>query len=421
MEHSRIVRNVRLGIRSLMVHKLRSGLTVLGMVFGVGSVIAMLSVGEGASREAMEQIRKLGSNNIIITAMKPIEDDSATVQRVPMSIYGLLYADENRIRRTIPSVSRTVPIKLVRKNGRLGERSMELRVVGTNPDWFDLVRREVIAGRVLTWRDMERRGDVCVLTEHGARRLLATEDTLGKSIRIGSDYYEVIGIIRSETASGDIQTPDQEVDAYVPLNVARERYGDMVVRRTAGSQERELVELNQIIVEARSLEQVQPAAAAIEAMLLCFHKKVDYRIHVPLALLRQAEATKRTFNIVLGSIAGISLLVGGIGIMNIMLATVTERTREIGIRRAIGAKRRQIIGQFLIETTVLSTIGGLVGIGIGVSIPWFVTVFAGMPTVVTPWSILLSLGISVGVGMIFGLYPAMRAAQLDPIEALRHE
>ena len=421
MQHSRIIRNVRLGIRSLMVHKLRSGLTVLGMVFGVGSVIAMLSVGEGASREAMEQIRKLGSNNIIITAMKPIEDDSATVQRVRMSVYGLLYADEKRIRQTVSSVSRTVPIKLIRKNGRLGERSMELRVVGTTPDWFDLVRREVVAGRVLAWRDMDRRANVCVLTEHGARRLLATEDTLGKSIRIGNDYYEVIGIIRSETASGGIRTPDQEVDAYVALNVARERYGDMVVRRTAGSQEREWVELNQIIVEAGSIEQVQPAAAAIEAMLLRFHKKVDYRIRVPLALLRQAEATKRTFNIVLGSIAGISLLVGGIGIMNIMLATVTERTREIGIRRAIGAKRRQIIGQFLIETTVLSTIGGLVGIGIGVFIPWLVTVFAGMPTVVTPWSILLSLGISVGVGMIFGLYPAMRAAQLDPIEALRHE
>ena len=421
MQHSRIVRNIRLGVRSLMVHKLRSGLTVLGMVFGVGSVIAMLSVGEGASREAMEQIRKLGSNNIIITAMKPIEDDSATVQRARMSIYGLLYADEERIRETIPSVGRTVPIKLVRKSGRLGERSLDLRVVGTNPDWFDLVRREVLAGRVLSWQDVARRGDVCVLTEHGARRLLATEETLGKSIRIGGDYYEVIGIIRSETASGGIQTPDQEVDAYVPLDVARERYGDMVVRRTAGSQEREQVELNQIIVEARSIEQVEAAAAAIEVMLRRFHKKADYRISVPLALLRQAEATKRTFNIVLGSIAGISLLVGGIGIMNIMLATVTERTREIGIRRAIGAKRRQIVGQFLIETTVLSTIGGLVGIGIGVTIPWLVTAFAGMPTVVTPWSILLSLGISVGVGMIFGLYPAMRAAQLDPIEALRHE
>ena len=156
-------------------------------------------------------------------------------------------------------------------------------------------------------------------------------------------------------------------------------------------------------------------------MLERFHKKVDYRMSVPLALLRQAEATKRTFNIVLGSIASISLVVGGIGIMNIMLASVTERTREIGVRRAIGAKRRQIVGQFLVETIVLSTTGGLIGIGIGLFIPWLVTYLAGMPTVVTFWSIALSLGISVGVGIVFGLYPAVRAAKLDPIVALRHE
>jgi putative ABC transport system permease protein len=156
-------------------------------------------------------------------------------------------------------------------------------------------------------------------------------------------------------------------------------------------------------------------------MLQRFHKKTDYRLSIPLALLRQAEATKRTFNIVLGSIAGISLLVGGIGIMNIMLASVTERTREIGIRRAIGAKRGQIIGQFLIETVVLSTVGGLIGVAVGLFIPWLVTHFAGMPTVVTPYSIVLSVGISMGVGIIFGLYPAVRAANLDPIVALRHE
>ncbi|MGM0682146.1 MAG: ABC transporter permease, partial [Thermodesulfobacteriota bacterium] len=165
----------------------------------------------------------------------------------------------------------------------------------------------------------------------------------------------------------------------------------------------------------------ESTAMAIEAMLNRFHKKKDYQISVPLALLRQAEATKRTFNIVLGSIAGISLLVGGIGIMNIMLASVTERTREIGIRRAIGAKRRQIIRQFLIETVVLSTTGGILGIAIGLFIPWMITFTVGMPTVVTPVSLILALGISMTVGIIFGLYPAVRAARLDPIIALRHE
>ncbi|MCA9438184.1 MAG: FtsX-like permease family protein, partial [Candidatus Omnitrophica bacterium] len=201
----------------------------------------------------------------------------------------------------------------------------------------------------------------------------------------------------------------------------RERYGDTFTKRTSGSRIFELVELHQMIIEVQSIDEVENVSKGVEAMLARFHKKKDYRISVPLALLRQAEATKRTFNIVLGSIAAISLLVGGIGIMNIMLASVTERTREIGIRRAIGARKRQIVSQFLIETVVLSTIGGFIGIAIGLAIPWSITFFAGMPTVVTPFSLVLSLGISMGVGMLFGIYPAMRAAALDPIVALRHE
>jgi putative ABC transport system permease protein len=176
-----------------------------------------------------------------------------------------------------------------------------------------------------------------------------------------------------------------------------------------------------LIVQVRSNEEVEATWAGIQTMLERFHRRLDYRIDVPLALLRQAEATKRNFNIVLGSIAGISLLVGGIGIMNIMLASVTERTREIGVRRAIGAKRRQIVTQFLIETVVLSTLGGFVGIAIGVAIPKLVTQFSGMPTIVTAYSLVLSVGISMAVGLLFGLYPAVRAANLDPIEALRHE
>jgi putative ABC transport system permease protein len=421
MRHSRVVRNIRLAIKNLLLHMLRSLLTVLGVVFGVGSVIAMLAVGEGASREALDQIRKLGSTNIILRATKPVEDEQASVQRVHMSIYGLLYEDERRIRETMPAVRRTVAVKRIRKEGRLGERSLELRLMGTTHDWFDLVKRKVLAGRVLSRRDLARRSSVCVLTEHGARRLLATEHTIGQQIRVSGNYYEVIGIVQSEQSGGSIQTPDQHVDAYIPLDLAREQYGDMVVRRTAGSRERELVELHMILVQVRSTDEVRSTAKAIEAMLKRFHGKEDYQLSVPLALLRQAEATKRTFNIVLGSIAGISLLVGGIGIMNIMLASVTERTREIGIRRAIGAKRRQIVSQFLIETVVLSTVGGLIGTALGVVIPALITYFAGMPTVVPTYGILLSLGISVGVGVVFGLYPAVRAASLDPIVALRHE
>ena len=422
MQRSKIVRNILLGIENLLLHKLRTFLTMLGVVFGVGSVVAMLSVGEGASKEAMDQIKKIGSNNIIVNSMKSVEDSSSTAIHSHLSIYGLTYNDQLRIEDTFTKIKQTVPVKLVRKEARLGERPLELRVVGTLPAWFQILRRDIIAGRVLTRADMDNLASVVVLTEFGARKLLAAENTIGQQLRIGGSYYEIIGIVKSEGGmAGDIQMPDEQVDAYIPLNVAQKRYGDITTMRTAGGNMREQVELHQLLVEVEFIDDVESVAKGIQEMLRRSHKKEDYRVSVPLALLRQAEATKRTFNIVLGSIAAISLLVGGIGIMNIMLASVTERTREIGVRRAIGAKRRQIISQFLIETIVLSTVGGLMGIGLGMFIPWMITYFAGMLTIVTLKSIVLSVGISITIGIIFGLYPAVRAANVDPIVALRHE
>ncbi len=422
MRQTNLIRNIWLGVENLLLHKLRSFLTMLGVVFGVGSVVAMLSVGEGASAEALEQIRKLGSNNIIISSVKPAEDEQASTTRTYMSIYGLTYPDLDRIGSSFASISEVAPVKLMRKEARLGDKAMELRVVGTTPAWFDLVPREVLAGRVILPSDRERHAPVAVLTEFGARKILATQHTIGQTIRIGGDAFEIIGIVRNETSQGEsMQIPDQNVDIYIPIEVARRYFGDMIVRRSAGSFLREKVELHQIIVQVDSADRVEATAAGIESMLARFHRKKDYGMSVPLALLKQAEATKRTFNIVLGSIAGISLLVGGIGIMNIMLASVTERTREIGIRRAVGAKRRQIIGQFLIETVVLSTFGGLIGLGVGVLIPFLITYFSGMVTVVTWNGILLPLVISMAIGILFGLYPAMNAAKVDPIVALRHE
>ncbi len=395
---------------------------MLGVVFGVGSVVAMLSVGEGASQEAVAQISRLGNKNVIISSIKPAEEQATNTMRASMSVYGLTYEDHRRISESLENIRQTAPVKVIRKDCRLHEHSMELRVVGTTAAWFDLVRREVLAGRLLMKADEEERAPVVILTEFGARKLLATESTIGQTVRIGGNEFEIIGIIKSEGGqAGNIQVPDQETDAYISLEVARRYYGDIFARMTSGSFERERVELHQIIVQVDETKHVEAAAAGIESMLALFHNKKDYVVSVPLALLKQTEATKRTFNIVLGSIAGISLLVGGIGIMNIMLASVTERTREIGIRRAIGAKRRQIIYQFLIETVVLSTFGGLIGLGLGVLIPLLITHFSGMPTVVTANGIFLPLGISMAIGIVFGLYPAMHAAQVDPIIALRHE
>jgi putative ABC transport system permease protein len=422
MRQTRIGRNIWLGIENLLLHKLRSFLTMLGVVFGVGSVVAMLSVGEGASKEALEQIRKLGSNNIIISSMKSAEEEATSTTHSHMSIYGLTYEDYRRLAQSFEDVQQTAPVKLMRRDSRLYDRVIELRVVGTTPEWFELVPREVLAGRVLLKSDQEKYAPVAVLTEFGARKILATESTIGQTVRMGNGQFEVIGIVRSESGqAGNIQIPDQDVDAYIPIEVARRYFGDIFTKRTSSGEEREKIELHQMIVQVDEPKKVEAVAAGIERMLEQFHKKKDYVVSVPLALLKQAEAMKRRFNIVLGSIAGISLLVGGIGIMNIMLASVTERTREIGIRRAIGAKRRQIVYQFLIETVVLSTMGGIIGLGVGALIPFLITYFSGMVTMMTVKGILVPLLISMTIGILFGLYPAVHAAQVDPIVALRHE
>jgi putative ABC transport system permease protein len=396
---------------------------MLGMVFGVGSVIAMLAVGEGASQQALDAIKRLGSQNILLSSEKPSDDSGAggSSKHSKLVMYGLLYDDEQRIRETIPNVVLTVPARMVRRNTRFADRQLELRVVETEPSWFDVVERPVLAGRVLKRNDLYAVANVCVLTEMGVRRLLAAEEVVGQMIRIGSGSFEVVGIVKNEDG-GSVRAPDSEADVYIPLSTGKKMFGDTSIRYTPdGHTEGERIELGQIIVRMSSTEDVEAGSKAIESMLARFHKHKDYKIDVPLTLLREAERTKKTFNIVLGAIAGISLLVGGIGIMNIMLASVTERTKEIGIRRAIGARKSRIMVQFLINTCVLSIGGGLVGLLLGVTIPMLITMTTDMPTVVEPYSLFLAFGISAGIGIVFGLYPAMRAASLDPIEALRHE
>jgi putative ABC transport system permease protein len=236
MRQTRFVRNVLLGIENLLLHKLRSFLTMLGVVFGVGSVVAMLSVGEGASKEALAQIRKLGSNNIIISSIKSVEDDAATTQHSHMSIYGLTYEDQHRIAESFSHIDQTAPVKVMRKEARLQERSIELRIVGTTEQWFDLVPRQILAGRVLLASDLEKKLPVAVLTEFGARKILATQNTVGEKIRIGSDYFEVVGIVRSEGGqAGNIQMPDEEVDVYIPMSVGRAYFGDIHTQSAASN------------------------------------------------------------------------------------------------------------------------------------------------------------------------------------------
>ena len=418
----RLLQIVRLGLKSLMLHKLRSALTALGIVFGVCSVIAMLSIGEGASQEAQETIRLLGTNNIIVRSVKPPEETAANTARSSVNQYGLTYRDMGLIAETIPSVEMVAPMRDLRGDVRYLSKRFDARIIGTVPDYPRLIGWPLAAGRFISAVDEKFAANVCVLCGKVARELFGYLEPLGKDVKIGGDYYRVVGLMapRGGAEGGSVEA-DLDRDVYIPFNAARKRFGEVTVKVRSGSYEFEKVEVHQANVHVRDVEEVLSAAQAVKAILMKTHKKSDYEMTVPLELLRQAEHTKRIFNIVLGSIAGISLLVGGIGIMNIMLATITERTREIGIRRALGAKKRDITLQFLVETIVLSGFGGILGIGLGIMIPDLVTRFSDMQTVVTVHSLVLAFGVSGATGVLFGLYPAWRAANMDPIEALRHE
>ena len=423
-----LIRVVHLGIKSLMLHKMRSALTMLGIIFGVCSVIAMLAIGEGASFEAQEAIRKLGSRNIIIRSVQPPQGQSTSEsKRTYTATYGLKLADVAHLTNTVPSITQTLAKRRYRVKARHGRMEVPCTVWGTQPHHRDMSQLDIVQGQFFTAEHAQARRSVCVITESLARALFPAENPIGGLVNVNNkDVFEVTGIVRetgtaaSRSPGGD--EPGEALDAniYVPLTTAHSRLGILFTERNSGGYTRERVELHELVAEIDATENVAATKASIAAALKRSHPKRDYEIIVPLELLRQAEQTKRIFNIVLGSIAGISLIVGGIGIMNIMLATVTERTREIGVRRALGASRTNIIVQFLMETLSLCLVGGLIGVAAGWLFAYAREFVTGDSTIVTIPSIIMAFGLSVFIGVKFGLYPALRAAYLDPIEALRH-
>ena len=443
-----IVRTMQLALKSLLLHKLRSGLTMLGIVFGVFSVIAMLAIGRGASQQAQDQVLQLGATNILVRNIKPPQDSASGSGSSMVLSYGLLYQDLKLLSRTLPTAEHIVPIREVTKPVRNGYRELNGRVVGCTPRYADMNHLELDDGRFLANQDLEQKINVAVLAAEVADKLFGFEDPVGKAIRIQERFYTVVGVMQPREATaaigGSIAAMEYSSDIYIPLPTMRARMGDMNSIRTTGSFSSEIVELSQITVKVRSPEDVIPTAEVIRESLSLNHKDPQhYSVVVPYELLKQAKQLRDIFNVVLGSIAAISLLVGGIGIMNIMLATVTERTREIGIRRALGARQRDITLQFLTETVVLSGTGGLIGIALGlltspvfsliqffssrfifegnVMESEFGRIFAEMRPEPVPASLPIAFFIAVGIGIVFGIYPARSAAQLDPIEALRHE
>lgn len=425
----RVSQITRLGVKSIFSHGLRSMLTVLGIVIGVAAVIAMLAVSEGASFEAQQQFRDLGASNILVKSVKPVEveENSRRGFGPPQAIvYGLTHADIQTIRDTIPGVNNVISSRIVKKNVWNLGNNMNADVVGTAVDYPTSRNYGLRDGRFFSDSEMRDHENVVVLSQEAADVLFPIENPLGQSVRIDSDYYDVVGIMESEGFSNLGQNQagasnSAPARVFIPLTSSRSRFGETTTRQTAGGMESETVELHEAVIQVEDQESVIAIGEVIEQILQRRHRDIDYTIEIPLALLRQAEESALRDQIVAGAIAGISLLVGGIGIMNIMLASVTERTREIGIRRALGARKADIITQFLVEAVILSAVGGLIGVVLGITIPFFISAFWGMTTIVTPVAPILAFSISAMIGVIFGIYPSMRAADMDPVEALRHE
>ncbi|MBK9290030.1 MAG: ABC transporter permease [Bacteroidetes bacterium] len=439
---------LREALQAVFANKARSILTALGIIFGVAAVIAMLAIGRGARQEILDQMKVVGVNNIVIKSKTerkgPSNEESGKQERKPFSP-GLTLLDAQAIRQVVPGVQRVSPEVSYETMLISQGNSMPARLTGVTPDYFEVFGIALQKGSFFNDRQLASGEPVCVVGHGVGSRLFPLQDPLGQYIKCGNVWLRVVGVLEKRPAlQGNAGDPNNEV--YAPLQTVLLRFRDRslanmrpggsgdiffsggdVVIFSSGEEEaaegpQNIHQLDRIVVQMSNSNQLAAASEVIGRLLARRHLGVeDYEVSVPELLLKQEQRTRDIFNIVLGAIAGISLLVGGIGIMNIMLASVMERIREIGVRRAVGATRRDIVFQFLSEATLISITGGMAGIMLGFGMSALITKTTGILTIVNPWSILISFGVAASVGIIFGYLPARKAATQDPVESLRHD
>jgi putative ABC transport system permease protein len=398
----------------LLRHKMRTLLTMLGIIFGVGAVISMLSIGAGAQAEALELIDSMGLRNIIVRE-KPVDDEDLYTLREKS--LGLSMRDLESLRQVSPDFMTAGASKRVRSNQVLSESGRSSgQVIGVTRTHFGLYNLNLQTGSFFDQREEESFARICVLGSRASRDLFAYLDPVGRAVKVDDVWFTVAGILRDQNLGKDsfegVELESADNSIFIPITTALKMFDQQVLAS----------EVDELVLQVAPGTSIETNAVLLTSVLKDLHGgEVDFSLVVPEKLLEQSSRTRQIFNVVMGGIAGISLLVGGIGIMNIMLASVLERTREIGLRRAVGARPQDILVQFLAEAVLISGLGGLLGVMLGFSIAGAVSFLSTWSTVVTGYSIILAFGFSLAVGVVFGTYPALNAARLNPIDALRYE